>query len=201
MMKRLQSSELLIEQPPATMANQRSTVLASQASLERSTSGCSVTSSEREMIFLQGLPGSGKSTLAHERFDATHSFIDPDAIKANHPNYDPSNAAALHAWSKDEEEKHFMAATLAGGKWVIDGTGVNAEALVRRMTIAKSFGFTVKLVYVKVTLQTSIRRAAVRERVVPEGVIRDKARNIATSFEICSQYADEIEVVNNDSDR
>lgn len=159
------------------------------------------TTNQKEMIFLQGLPGSGKSTLALELFGSTHNFIDPDAIKASHPDYDPANAAAIHSWSKDEEEKQFLAAVSGEGLWVSDGTGVNAENMVRRMNIAKSFGFTVKLFYVKVTLQTSLRRASKRERVVPEDVIREKARNIATSFEICSAYADSIEVVSNDTDR
>lgn len=156
---------------------------------------------QKEMIFMMGLPGSGKSTVASERFGQTHKFIDPDAIKASHPAYDPANANALHAWSKEEEEKQFMGAVTGSDSWVIDGTGVNAEALVRRMTIAASFGFSVKLFYVKVSLQTSLRRAAQRERKVPADVIKDKARNISTSFDICSQYADQVQVVSNDTDR
>lgn len=156
---------------------------------------------EKEMIFMMGLPGSGKSTIAAELYGDTHSVLCADAIKESHPAYVPENAPALHMWSMEEYEKRFMQIVTGDGRWIIDGTGVNAEALVRRMTIASSFGFKIKLFYVKVSLQTALRRAATRERKVPEDIIKDKARNISTSFDICSQYADDVEVVSNDTDR
>lgn len=159
------------------------------------------TTTTATMVFSMGLPAAGKSTVAHETFTG-YNFIDADEIKASHPEYNPAEAHLLHEWSKEEKERQFMAALSTGsGQWVIDGTGNNAEGLVRRMNLAKSFGFTVKLFYVKCTLQTSLRRAALRERQVPVDVIREKARNIATSFEICSSYADEIQVLDNDTDR
>ena len=70
--------------------------------------------------------------------------------------------------------------------------------MVRKMKAAKAAGYSITLVYVMVSMATSLTRNAARTRVVPEHVIRSKALDVATSFEICSQYADTINTVNND---
>jgi predicted kinase len=154
-----------------------------------------------EFIFMMGLPASGKTTIATEKFAETHRFIDPDAIKEQHPDYCPERACDIHEWSMDQMERLFMSACLNGdGNWLLDGTGVNAEAMVRRMTIAKQWGYSVTLLYVTCTLETSLRRARARTRQVPESVIIEKSRNIATSFQLVSPFADRITVVDNDTD-
>ena len=152
-----------------------------------------------EMIFSMGLPAAGKSTICNARYGSTHEIIDPDAYKENHPNYDPKNPQALHAWSQEKTEKNFAAALAAGtGRFVVDGTGTNSEKMVRRIQTAQAAGFTCRLVYVKCTLKTSLARNAARARNVPEAVVKAKALDISTSFELVAPYADTVEVVNND---
>jgi predicted kinase len=151
-----------------------------------------------EFIFMMGLPAAGKSTYAVRQFKSTHNFIDPDQIKTLHPEYDPENAFVIHDWSTDVAENLFNAALMAGGNWLLDGTGTNSEAMVRKMSMARAHGFTVKLVYVTVSRETSLRRAALRERKVPRAVIEEKARNIETSFRLVSPHADSVVVVAND---
>lgn len=130
---------------------------------------------------------------------ATHTVLDPDAVKESHPDYDPKNPHALHAWSQEVVERQFAQALAdSAGLWLVDGTGTNAEKMVRRMNAAKAAGYTVELLYVKCTLKTSLARNAARERVVPEHVVRAKALDIATAFEIVAPCADAVEVVNND---
>jgi len=155
-----------------------------------------------EMIFLMGLPAAGKSTTSGRMFpEPEHTFIDCDRIKSEHPEYNPREAYKVHEWSTTREEQLFMQALASGsGKYVVDGTGTNAEKMVRRMTQAEAMGFTVRLVYVTCTLSTSLRRAAKRTRQVPVEMIREKALNIATSFEIVAPYADEVTVIDNDTD-
>lgn len=158
------------------------------------------TNNNNEMVFLMGLPAAGKSTTA-ETIYADYTFIDCDRIKATHPDYDPKQAYLIHEWSSKMEEQMFLNALAEGtGNFVIDGTGTNAEKMVRRMNQAKAMGFVVTLVYVTCTLATSIRRAAKRTRQVPESMIREKALNIATSFQIVAPYADSVTVINNDAD-
>lgn len=157
-------------------------------------------STGRDMVFTMGLPASGKSTKATELFGATHRMIDPDAMKENHPDYDPKNPQDLHEWSQQEVERMFAEALSDGGYWLVDGTGTNAEKMVRRMEQARNAGFTVRLVFVTCTLATSLRRNAARPRVVPEAVIRSKALDINTSFRLVAPHADTVEVIDNDKD-
>lgn len=151
----------------------------------------------REMVFTMGLPGAGKSYVA-ERDYPGFEMIDPDAYKAAHPDYDPKNPAALHEWSQIETERAFARAMAEGGRYVVDGTGTNAEKMVRRIREARAAGFDVTLLYVTVSLATSLARNASRERVVPEHVIRSKAADIATAFDIVSREADTVRVVENE---
>lgn len=155
---------------------------------------------KKEMVFLMGLPASGKSTTAKSIYGSTHTFIDPDLIKESHPDYNPAEAYKIHDWSKAEEEKQWMAALISDGQFVIDGTGTNAEKMVRRINQAQALGFETKLLYVTCTLETSIRRALKRTRQVPLEMIREKALNIQTAFEIVSKYVAEIQVIDNSVD-
>jgi predicted kinase len=150
------------------------------------------------MVFTMGTPGGGKTRVSTRLYPG-YNRLDPDAFKPLHPDYDPKNAGLVHDWSTEMEEAAFEAA-LAGGKglWVVDGTGANAEKMVRRMTEAKAAGFETVLLYVKTTLATALKRNAARERVVPEPLVREKARNIATSFTLVAPHADKVEVVEND---
>ncbi len=153
--------------------------------------------SRGSMIFTMGLPASGKSTVANDRY-SDHTMLDPDAIKEDHPDYDPKNPQALHGWSQDMMEERFAEALVLGGKFVIDGTGTNAEKMVRRINEAKAAGFDTRLLFVTCTLETSLRRNASRERVVPTDVITSKARDINTSYQIVKLWADAVEVFDND---
>ena len=166
-----------------------------------STAATIKTSESKSMVFLMGLPASGKSTTAKSIYGSTHQFIDPDLIKESHPDYNPAEAYKIHDWSKVEEEKQWQAALTTDGLFVIDGTGVNAEKMVRRIKQAQALGFETKLMYVTCSLETSIRRALKRVRQVPLEMIREKALNIQTAYEIVSQYVEKIEVIENDIDR
>ena len=154
-----------------------------------------------EMVFTMGLPAAGKSTTVAARYATTHNVIDPDMIKESHPDYNPKAPEALHEWSSECAEQMFAAAIAAGaGCFVVDGTGTNAEKMARRIKQAREAGFFVRLLYVRCTIETSLRRNALRARTVPEFVIRERARDIATSFEIVAGYVgmDAVEVANND---
>lgn len=156
---------------------------------------------DAEMVFMMGQPAAGKSTVANQMFGKTHVFIDCDAIAATHPDYDPKNPemnSILYRWSSKESERVFDAAIEVGtGHWVVDGTGANAERMVKGMQRATAAGFTVKLLYVTCSLEESIRRNRTRSRTIREGVITEKAALIATSFELVSPYASEVIVVDN----
>ena len=147
-------------------------------------------------IFTMGLPAAGKSSVLALR-NVQH-VIDPDAIKASHPDYDPKNPAALHVWSKAEAEVEFACALQASYRFALDGTGTNVDVLIANMRRAKVAGFTVHLLHVAVSLETALERNAKRERTVPEQVLREKAETIWVAFELAAKEADEVEVVWNE---
>lgn len=148
---------------------------------------------------MMGLPAAGKSTYVSENLDTSgFEVIDADAIKETHPDYDPKNPAPLHQWSKAEAARLLDAAYTAGRSVIIDGTGTSAEKMVTRINRAKRLGYITKLIFIKVSLTTSLKRNAARPRVVPTEVIVEKAETVATAFEIVKGYVDSFEVINNE---
>ncbi len=159
-----------------------------------------MSSKSPEMVFTMGLPGAGKTTvLAKLGLTATHCIIDPDLFKQAHPDYDPKNPSALHAWSSLQAEAQLARVLKAGvGNWIVDGTGTNSDKMIRRIRKARAAGFSIKLVYVRVTLATALKRNATRARTVPEDVVRMKALDISVSFGLVAPEANKVEVVDND---
>jgi predicted kinase len=155
------------------------------------------TTSRGTMVFTMGLPAAGKSYIV-SRDLPSHTVLDPDEMKKSIEGYDPKNPHAVHAESQRIMEAAFGAALIGTGDWVIDGTGTNAEKMVRRITQAKAAGYTVELLFVTVSLATSLKRNAARDRVVPENVVRSKALDISTAFEIVAPHADTVKVVDNE---
>lgn len=157
------------------------------------------TTNRNEIVWTMGLPAAGKSTLTARMLGTTHQIIDSDAILATHPDYDPKRPELHHEWAKKLANAQFAAALASGeGRFVRDSTGTNAERLVSEMARARDAGFVVRLLFVTCSLETSIARNNLRDRTVPEFVIREKAEVIATSFALVAPHADSVEVVAND---
>ncbi len=146
-----------------------------------------------------GLPGSGKSFVLSQRFDVD-SFvtIDPDEEKKKIEGFDPEHPELVHEQSQRMAEETFLRAIADHDDIIVDGTGTNVERMIRRTRQLQRFGYSVELVYVKVSLRTAIERNANRDRVVPENIIREKAETIATAFELVATEVDEVTVVRND---
>ena len=157
------------------------------------------TDSRPTAVLTMGLPGAGKSTVMNDRFDLSEwTLIDPDVIKQEHPDYDPTRPELIHEWSKKQAAARQAQAVADGDDIIIDGTGTNAEKMVRWTQDLQSDGYRVELLYVRVSLPTAIARNAARPRTVPEDIVREKAGLISTSFEITARYVDTITVVDND---
>jgi len=157
------------------------------------------TNTAATMTFMMGLPAAGKSTW--RRANLVGNVIDPDEVKETHADYDPKNPHPLHAWSKAITDAMFSAALVdVAGHHIIDGTGTNAEKMVRRIREASEAGYRTRLVFVKCTLETSLYRNAQRARNVPEDVVRQKAEDIATAYDIVSTMAPLTEITTVDND-
>ena len=147
-------------------------------------------------IFLMGLPASGKTTLVNRRYGADPRFviIDPDEIAKGLPGYNVTQPQRTHESAKAIAESRFEGAIASGHEFVLDGTATNAEKLRKRMRHAREHGYWVHLLYVTVPLGVSLLRNSLRERVVPEQVIREKAEEVKGSFEKVRHEFDSIEI-------
>lgn len=154
----------------------------------------------KKAILTMGLPASGKSTVVKNRFnaDGRYSVVDPDDFKMSHPDYDPKNPSVLHAWSQVETEKMIFSLLGQGKDMIIDGTGTNVEKMYKYITLLQGQGYFVELVYVQVSLETSIKRNFERDRTVPEELIREKAATIVYAFELISPKVNKVTVINNE---
>lgn len=156
--------------------------------------------SRGEMIFTMGAPGAGKSYIADREYGDTYNLIDADEFKEMLSSYDPDDPSACHEWSSRMADRLFGRALDEGGRWIWTRTGSTTEELIRDMLAAANAGFEVKLLYVRCSLETSLRRNRRRERTVPEDIVREKARTITDSFRAAREIADGAEIIDNDKD-
>jgi len=150
-----------------------------------------------KVIFTAGSPGAGKGYVLASLHPSL-PVVDCDKHKEAHPDYDPKNPGALHAYSSAAASREFAEMLGKGETFVYDGTGANVEKMVQMINAAHGAGFETEILYVKVRLATALRRNAGRERVVPEELVREKFTLLATAIEILSGYAGRIVTVNND---
>ena len=153
-----------------------------------------------QAIFTIGLPAAGKSTMTAETYPDL-MVLDCDKIKAAHPDYDPKNPAPLHAWSKEVLRGQFETALAGSDSFAYDSTGTDWQSMAANMTAARLAGFEVVLFFVTCTMAESIRRNSLRDRVVPERIIREKAETVSHSFDILAPLADTVTTVDNSAPR
>jgi predicted kinase len=154
---------------------------------------------EKNVVFMMGLPAAGKSTWRKSSEYSHFAVVDCDEYKEAHPDYDPKNLTmALHVESKAWSEEKFHSHIENDDDFIYDGTGTNAESLVRRINATKEAGYKTTLVYISVSLETSLARNAARDRFVPEYIIREKALDVTTSFDIVKNFVDIVTVIDNE---
>jgi len=138
------------------------------------------TPSERKFVVMMGLPAAGKSTVASRRFP-TFTRIDCDEVKKTHPDYNPKDPQAIHAWSQA------VVAEMLDGVFsnptesvLYDTTGTNLERVVALLDKAEAAGYNTEVCFVTVPLAVSLHRNSLRPRVVPAAIVEAKAGIINT---------------------
>lgn len=150
-----------------------------------------------QMILTVGGPGSGKSTVIRKLYPATQ-LVDMDAIKATHPEYDPKNPSAVHAWSQQLAVREAFARIGRGETFVFDSTGTNVERLLTFIAAAKAAGMETVAVLVSCSLETAIARNAKRARTVPVDMLREKHAAVASAWQSVRALVDVARVVMNE---
>lgn len=153
-----------------------------------------------KVVFMAGAAGAGKSYIRSRTEDLRDlEVVDADQFKAAHPDYDPKNPGALHAWSSQMAREAYVAKLNGTDSFIYDGTGTNAEKYVAMIREAHAAGFRTEIVYVEVSRETSLERNAARERNVPEYIVNEQHDLLPTSIEIISREAGEFRTINNDA--
>eukprot|EP00935_MAST-01C_sp_MAST-1C-sp1_P002473 g2473.t1 len=158
-------------------------------------------SSKSRMIFTAGVPGAGKTFVLHQlRALGNVTVLDLDNAIMEHPSFNPANPASVYddtlayEWANEQVERMFdrVLDNVQKHRLVaFDGTGTKVGRSVRRMQAAKSAGFGVVLLYVKVQLSTALARNEKRHRRVPEETMRQYLAALDEAVERERKAADE----------
>tara|TARA_R110000824_G_scaffold53386_2_gene147876 strand:+ start:340 stop:828 length:489 start_codon:yes stop_codon:yes gene_type:complete len=148
---------------------------------------------------LAGAAGSGKSYVRENILNLTCQVIDADEFKKQHPDYDPKNPSLVHEWSNIQAARAFNKALAKGETFIYDGTGTKTEKYLTMIEAAHTAGFEVSLTYVKVKLETSLKRNAERVRTVPEMIVREQHNALRYSIPTLSNSVDKFQIIENDS--
>lgn len=150
----------------------------------------SVASAHPTAVFMGGGPASGKSAMGQMK----GVVIDPDAIKAQLPEYKAMTAAGnkgAAAYVHEESSKiakDITARAVAGKRdFTLDGTGDSSfPKLAGKVDAAKKAGYRVHGQYITVDTNTAARRAVLRGqktgRVVPESHLREIHASVSGTF-------------------
>ena len=148
-------------------------------------------------IITIGMGGAGKTTVLN-RLYPNITINDCDKWKLLHPDFDPKKPELVHEWSTIQQERERFMLLSKGETFAIDSTGKNIEKVARWIADAKNAGFVVHILYIRVSVETALRRNANRTRVVPADVIIEASGMVETAYKVLSAYADSSEVINND---
>eukprot|EP00471_Norrisiella_sphaerica_P001128 CAMPEP_0184484558 /NCGR_PEP_ID=MMETSP0113_2-20130426/6265_1 /TAXON_ID=91329 /ORGANISM="Norrisiella sphaerica, Strain BC52" /LENGTH=315 /DNA_ID=CAMNT_0026865593 /DNA_START=643 /DNA_END=1590 /DNA_ORIENTATION=+ len=157
------------------------------------------------MIFTVGLPGAGKTTVLHRSYGLNNMvIIDLDHEIKAHPRYDPKNPASVYTdleaykWANDRVEEKFCELLVHRQALVaVDGTGTKTRRQFDRMRRAKRAGYWIRLLHVKVSLQTAINRQQKRRRQVPKHILKAYEQKLERALDLEIPLADEYVSVDN----
>ena len=159
----------------------------------------------RTAIFLAGLPGAGKSSFVSRKFtdDKRTVILDLDHEISKHPKFDPINPAEVYndqhayAWANRIIEGRFQSALRDENLQtiVVDGTGTKLGRGIQRMRDAREAGWWIKLLALKVPVETALERNEGRSRKVPVDILLDYESRLQKAVEAELEFADEFEEI------
>lgn len=166
---------------------------------------------QKTAIMTMGAPASGKSSALRGVDTTRFVKVDPDAIKERLPEYqkavaDRSNTFRGAAFMAHEESsdiaKTILARAVANGNHVIvDGTGSNADAFLKKMDTLKAAGYHVHVAMPHLEEEAGIARMKDRAdksgRMVPEKFARAAYNTIPRNFERIARKADSFALYDN----
>jgi predicted kinase len=153
----------------------------------------------KKVILFIGNSGSGKTTYIENNYkNNEYTIINPDSFLEKHPDYEPLNPAPLHNWSKAQANNAFYNAIAENKHIIYDSTGTDTDSMYKKIVELKKFNYRIKLIYVKVKLETAIKRNSTRARQVPLEILIKKNEMLDYSFELLKDKVNIATIINND---
>lgn len=149
---------------------------------------------ERVAVFLMGSPAAGKTTLSNKMYGESFVRVDPDAVKAHLPEYDPKAPMHVHEESSYLAKEILSRAVRKGCHFIKDGTGANAAKMNEQIEQAKKAGYTVVLNYIRTPEALAQKRNAERDRVVPKEIVHNIYQQVAHAYGRVWKHADFVQV-------
>lgn len=147
---------------------------------------------------LGGGAASGKSTV----LNVTGLKVDPDAIKAQLPEYHPKTGVAFTHEESSYLAKQITSRGLAARYDVtVDGVGSNVESVAAKIAEARSHGYRVEGVYVTTSVSDALGRNRSRQRTVPQAILRHGHAQVSANFERLAPLYDSISLTENPPNR
>lgn len=146
-------------------------------------------------IITMGLPCAGKSTWIKNRNISGMQVISADALKEEHPDYDPENTEVLHEWSVQAAENIVDYCIDQETSFYFDSGSINNSYTLRIIKKLTAAGYRVTLAHIKTPYQVCLDRNLKRERKVPEHAITDKAIIENRQFNRLKPWCDDVLVM------
>jgi predicted ABC-type ATPase len=160
-------------------------------------------------VFTMGAPASGKSSGLRNIDTRQFVQVAPDDIKDQIPEYqkvtkDRNNTYRNAAHMAHEESTYIGKQILKGAidkgtHVVVDGTGINADSMMKKMKDLKAAGYHIHLVMSHLNEAEGHRRAEGRAeetgRLVPHKVTSEGYKKVPKNFEKISKMADTFQVM------
>ena len=141
-----------------------------------------LTSKQKTIYMMVGIPGSGKSTWIQTHVDSSWIVLSPDTILEQRYNYQWTAERAAEAWA--ESYRNFGALLLKGATIVWDATLISPITRAAILHTSKGAGYRVEAVFCDTPVEICVKRNATRSREpVPESTIRRMADSLVAPTE------------------
>jgi len=165
-------------------------------------------------VFLGGNPGAGKSYVNDKissgsiqpRVINSDKFLEFIAKKRNidiGPGFDKEakEFSKLFKDSKNSTRAHLEASINGMLPMIIDSTSADINNTIARNKILQDFGYDTAMIWVNTSLETSLKRAALRARSVPEAFIRKVFSKVEENKKVFrSKFSIFMEINNDDGE-
>lgn len=152
--------------------------------------------SEKEIIFMLGLPGSGKTDwIDKNNINGRYAVVSADDIRVKHPKYNPERPEDIHEECVEQAKRDVIILANLSYNIIMDGGGINNSYTMSIIDEVKKLGYYVKIVFINtpvgICIQRNNERVKNNLRFVPTEAIIDKSYRLKKQIDRLKSVCDE----------